>query len=243
MATKIEKASRQQRTCNSCLEMHSASRKVSQDGVGFWGRLYDDQRMCWGVMLTYGAHRQAAQKPTEDPARNGKGQGREGEEGEIDDWRSTFLVSVPAYQLVGFGINGHVALCNIQKAIDGQAGWYTAGIDRGGVRDWLRRFFQQQHSIQIKALFASDWIHPLCGLRALEHLDDLDKGLASNLERNDILTESKWDCSSGYLPLRNFTPFPGSVTMLRLPAVLRSPSADHLCRSLQRQHVPSSSVT
>lgn len=64
LATKPERASRQQRMFNIWLSLQR---------VLLW----------WLANLTF-QYRQAAQEPTEDPARNRKGQGCQGEEGEIN---------------------------------------------------------------------------------------------------------------------------------------------------------------
>lgn len=76
LATKIEKASRQQR--------EFVPRAVVLDD----GNRRRPIPSCAGnkLLMMFSTNRQAAQEPTEDPPRNGEGQGCQAQEGEIDGW-------------------------------------------------------------------------------------------------------------------------------------------------------------
>ena len=89
LATKVERASRQQRTSKFVL---------------------CDQNAGTQQLTFLSPHRQAAQEQAEDSARHSKGQGCQGEEGEINGWRSFFASSSTS----GFDHQGRtrvVALC------------------------------------------------------------------------------------------------------------------------------------
>lgn len=76
LASKIEKASRQQRTSYRC------------DGDAEYEREREHEPMA----NTH--YRQATQEPTEDPPRHGQGQGCQGQEGEIDDSPPTHPLTI-----------------------------------------------------------------------------------------------------------------------------------------------------
>lgn len=90
MATKPERASRQQRM--SLYGLAENTRYASE-------------------MLTYYNYRQATQEPTEDSAGYRKGQGCQGEEGEIDDGLLRVFWSLRS----GFGSAWALALCIIRE--------------------------------------------------------------------------------------------------------------------------------
>ncbi len=85
MATKPERASRQQRTCFPTDITRYAGRQTYGLGCRLAG-------LAEGRILTeVWAYRQATQEPTKDTPRYGKGQGREEQEGEISDSSPCFV--------------------------------------------------------------------------------------------------------------------------------------------------------
>lgn len=97
LATKIEKASRQQRTFPPTMQAVPIRRQR---------RLVDWE---WQWLTLLPLHRQAAQEPAEDPAGYGEGQGPQAQEGEIDGWRFFLASSVIPGILAGGTMA--VALC------------------------------------------------------------------------------------------------------------------------------------
>jgi ribosomal protein S24E len=87
MATKVEKASRQQRT------LTRETLLMTRIGVWYFG-MDDGSEETWDRIGARNADfslptaRQAAQEPTKDSPGYGEGQGREAQEGEINGWRS-----------------------------------------------------------------------------------------------------------------------------------------------------------
>jgi ribosomal protein S24E len=98
LATKIEKASRQQRT--SFPAMQSRRNSVAEE------RLVSRER---SRLTLFTPHRQAAQEQAEDPPGYGEGQGPQGEEGEISGWR--FLLASSVIPGILAGGTMAVALC------------------------------------------------------------------------------------------------------------------------------------
>lgn len=99
MATKAERASRQQRTYLVSPAIIILSLPLPTGGGGHG--LFFFFPLLYAFPLTL-PNRQAAQEPTKDPARHGKGQGRQGKEGEI----SASLMVVK----LGVGYGGAVIL-------------------------------------------------------------------------------------------------------------------------------------
>lgn len=86
LAKKIEKASRQQRTYTPDLVYISyGTRNWVTDGHKAGGRAMSMAGMDRYADSDFTHNRQAAQEPTEDPARHSEGQGCQGQEGEISD--------------------------------------------------------------------------------------------------------------------------------------------------------------
>lgn len=93
LSTKPERASRQQRTY---IPSSRSPRRCTPTCPRQWRRPAPNQQPANTSSPQY---RQAAQEPTKDPPRNGKGQGCQGEEGEIDA-KSLYILGLVGQELL-----------------------------------------------------------------------------------------------------------------------------------------------
>ena len=99
MASKIEKASRQQRTFHLPASRAPHESMAEEDSVG-WS---------WRWLTIPPPNRQAAQEPAEDSAGYREGQGPQGEEGEMSGWH--FLLASSVIPGIWAGGTMAMALC------------------------------------------------------------------------------------------------------------------------------------
>lgn len=125
MATKVEKASRQQREWTPLVS--GLHRIILVDGLAFGDRTSQEAMMGrWQLTqkhpLTQPPHnRQATQEQAEDSARHSKGQGPQGEEGEIDDGRSIDLFFSYGFGSLALANMGFIfVVCKILISTDGR---------------------------------------------------------------------------------------------------------------------------
>lgn len=130
LATKIERASRQQRTC-----MDSFTGTVQPRPMG------SDTRHVVIASANHSSHnRQATQEPPEETPRNGKGQGCEGEEGEIVNFARTVRGDG-----LGFGVRRMICL----------SFWRAYWLRFGGIQQSTICIWHQESKIHggVRAVF------------------------------------------------------------------------------------------